>query len=164
MNDTELSKRLKEYFVKIEEIYGEDVAYATAARSDSISESLNYYSDGMFADYDEEDICLELLISELLCNKGENLMVNEARKLSRKAPENYMQDFESYPGFKPILLRSFIKNSSKSYASRLKQLEEDNTKVLDAIQAVSSYQLARHIENTKNNDKPKELLKEIVIL
>lgn len=165
MNETELSSILKKYFNEIEKVYGEDMAYATAASSYDISESINHFSNGLLSEYDEEDICLELLISELLCNKGENLMVASARRVANRAPETYMESFENYPSFKPILLRSFIKNSSVSYNTRFEKLaEEDKSRVLDLIQKISSYQLNRKIEKQNSNVEVKQLLKTPIIM
>lgn len=165
MHETALSKKLKAYFSEIEKVYGEDMAYATASSTCSISDSINGFTSDMFKNYDEEDICLELLISELLCHNGENLMVAKARHLANKSPENYMKEFDEHPSFKPILLRSFIRNSSVSYASRFEQLDEKNQQIVkDAMQQISSYQLARHISKQEENTVAKQLINSVVTL
>ena len=127
--ETELSIELKMFFVKLINVYGEDVAYAMAMSKPEIIDSLNCYSNFKFDKYDSLDIYKELLKTVTLCNNTDNIYADTTRNSIRKfkVSELYRQ-IDSDPKFRSALVKTFINKSHYSYEYILTKCEDDDAK------------------------------------
>ena len=124
----ELSDLLKEFYKKMENRYGEDVAVAISVEGDMV-ESLNKYSGNMFEEYTTYDIYKELLKNHTLINSTD-VMVDYTKKYiqERKVDELYKAiDLKSK--YKADLIRSFIRTSHLSYGKQLAKSTDENARL-----------------------------------
>ena len=123
----ELYEKLKEFYQKIDNRYGEDMAVAISIEGDMV-DSLNKYSGNMFEGYNTYDIYKELLKNHTLMNNT-GTMVEFTKKLiqDRKVDDLYRAIDLKAP-YKADLIRSFIRSSHLSYGKQLSLSMDENAR------------------------------------
>lgn len=76
LKETEIDKKLKDYFKNMINVFGEEYAFATLSGKGSIKDKLQYFSS-CFDDYSDVDILCALIKSSIISNeiKKSNLIV-----------------------------------------------------------------------------------------
>ena len=138
MLETELSQKLKIYFKRIENMYGDEIAFATTIEDSDIATSLNKNSNDEFRKFNSTQILKELLKNEVLCNDQENIMVKITKQLvMEESVEEIQKIFDSVDSFKSILIHSYINNSRTTYEEKLERAKDTNTK--SYLRKIDSY-------------------------
>lgn len=130
LQETYNEKLLKSYFIKLNNIVGEDYTISTLSSDKDIKTSLNYYSSS-FQNIDNNDIVFVLLKSALLSNDKnyyndvikEKISVGELQDLVFLVNENL--------GFRRSLTRTFIRQSEKTNEELYDELDNKENALRD---------------------------------
>ena len=136
--EPELNKKLRAFIQTMDYTYGDGTCIELARiEKDNLYEALNRYSKGMFQEYSIPQIYDALIISELMCDVGENDMVNETRRLVglKQSIGRVHKELKNDEDFRSTLIRSFIKNANCPFHTRLEKIS-NNKWVLGLIQKV----------------------------
>ena len=141
--EPELSKKLRAFILSMDDTYGDGTTIGLArTHSDGLYDALNRYSHDAFVQYSEEDILAELIMDELLCDPSENDYVDVTRRLAslKTSAERIFKEVRQDKHYKEALIHSFIKRAGIPFSKKTANISRA---VVDMIQKVSSYQLAK---------------------
>ncbi|MBR1385196.1 MAG: hypothetical protein IJ568_00030 [Bacilli bacterium] len=149
MLETELSQKLRIFFKRVENMYGDEIAFATTVEENDIAASLNKNSNNEFKKYNSTQVLKELLKNEVLCNDQENIMVKITKELIMKdSIEEIERIFDSVDSFKSILIHSYIDNARISYEEKFAKTTDTNTN--DYLKKIASYKTDNNIYQKRN--------------
>ena len=146
MLESELSKKLREFIIYMDDTYGEDTTVELAkVHFLDLYDSLNHYSRDRFQKYTPDDILSELIIDELLCDDAENDYVRETKRLVslKQSAERVFNEVKRDPNYKFALIQSFIARAGKPYKTKVEGIKP---KTIEMIQKISTYQLTKKEE------------------
>ncbi len=152
--ETELTIQLKQFFNKIVNTYGDEMAYAIATWNEDIKDSITCYSREKFDKYEPLDFYKELIKNEVMCNDDENLMVDATKKLLNLDNVNCVIDCIKYNyTYRHTIIKSFIDNSNIPFEKKLSKCNEGNINYY--LNMIDNYTEKKEIEFDNKKKKAK---------
>lgn len=111
LEENVVGNRLKQYFTRMEKIYGEDVATETALSGLGIKDGLRNFSDG-FDEFSDFDINIEILKICILSDRPYDTALKYANTaIEQQRIEQLIMDMETNPILKRAIVENYVRNA-----------------------------------------------------
>lgn len=149
LEESSTEQYLKEYFNRIERVYGIDIATETALEKESIKDSIEQYSR-ISEDVNDLDINLAIIKSIVLSNDEDNICIKYAKeKISDGKVDELIQDIISNIHLRRCYIKIFAENVLIPPVKKYERVK-DKPAAINNLANLNCYRLQQSLKNIKS--------------